>query len=124
MIDLIEKYGDSYLICSGKHPLVSSAELSDELAIYNIKHDKKDLLIEHFNAITGKQITGSCILSTLSGGQKTILMVLLAIYSPAPKVLFAHLFESLDHINKKVIQELLETCAHKEYYLYEDNSKH
>jgi ABC-type Mn2+/Zn2+ transport system ATPase subunit len=124
MIDLIEKYGDNYLICSGKHPLISSAELSDELVIYNIKGQRLDLLIEHFNTITGKQLTESFPINTLSGGQKTILMVLLAIYSPAPRILFAHLFESLDEANKVVIRDLLDTCAHKEYKIYESDLDH
>ncbi len=119
MIDLIKKHGETHLICDGKHPLISCAELADELLIYNIKTQKQDFLIEHFNALTGKQLCESSLIDTLSGGQKTILMFLLAIYSPAPRILFTNLFESLDTTNRLLIKDLIETCAHKDIWIYE-----
>ncbi|NLM90537.1 MAG: hypothetical protein GX179_05030, partial [Candidatus Cloacimonetes bacterium] len=43
----------------------------------------------------------------LSGGQKVILMALLAIYSPAPKIRFVNLLNALDPKRRDAIQSLI-----------------
>lgn len=111
--NLINQYGREYLVCDGKHPLISAELLKDELVLYNIDSNVAVNISEHFYLLTNKNISRDSIISELSGGQKAILMFLLAIYSPAPKVLFVNLFECLD-INKRIqIEEFLNKYTEK-----------
>ncbi|MCB5245874.1 MAG: hypothetical protein RBR57_04610 [Candidatus Syntrophosphaera sp.] len=76
--------------------------------LYNISADKWELLTQEFTDITGKHLGSEDEIGILSGGQKVILMCLLALYSPAKKILFIDLWRSLDDRNRERIVKLLE----------------
>ena len=109
-----------YLLADADVPLISRDELRDELIIYNIDNSTTNQLITQFEQLTGKTIDRSYKVNELSGGQKVILMVLLVIYSPAPKIRFKNLMQSLDSKRREAIQNLINSCG-KDIILEEDN---
>ncbi|MDZ4182590.1 MAG: hypothetical protein U1B83_06920 [Candidatus Cloacimonadaceae bacterium] len=92
---LSERAKDS-LICDANHPLISAGKLLEEIIIYSIAPSLHAPLLDSFASLCGKAINLSTEVSTLSGGQKVILMFLLALYSPAPNILFVDLPAFLD----------------------------
>lgn len=118
-IDLIEKYGERYLICDGKHPLLSSETLWDEILLYNLSAPMFSAMLQHFQSITGKSLRANSQIMQLSGGQKTLLMFLLAYYSPASRILFVNLMDNLDSTNRIIVNYLIYQTKDKEIRLYE-----
>lgn len=86
----------THLVCDARHPLISHWRLADEMLLYNIGSGKAVELIEDFFRISGKALTTKSRISELSGGQKVILMILLAIHSPAQRILFVDINHALD----------------------------
>jgi ABC-type transport system involved in cytochrome bd biosynthesis fused ATPase/permease subunit len=86
----------SYLIADGQHPLVCADAVRDEIILYNLGVEEEVLLFAKFERITAKKIDAESKLEALSGGQKVVLMALLALFSPAPRIEFLHLSHSLD----------------------------
>ncbi|MCB5258419.1 MAG: hypothetical protein WC179_00300 [Candidatus Cloacimonadaceae bacterium] len=105
---MLYQYFNEYLICNARSPLISEGLLREELMLYNISADKWELLTQEFTDITGKHLGSEDEIGILSGGQKVILMCLLALYSPAKKILFIDLWRSLDDRNRERIVKLLE----------------
>jgi len=100
----IKSYGehaDEYLICDGRHPLISNDTLADELKLYNLQYNKDSVWLNDYLRLTGKQVTQETRLEELSGGQKTLLMLLLSLSSPAAKIRYWHLLDSLDEAMRK-----------------------
>ena len=97
----------SYLIADGQHPLVCTDAVRDELILYNLGLKEEALLFSEFERITAKRIDIDSKLDALSGGQKVVLMALLALYSPAPRIEFVHLTHSLDEDKARQILELI-----------------
>lgn len=117
---MIEDHLNSHLVCYARSPLISNGKLREELILYAIRTDQVGPLIRDFAAISGKQIDPDADVSALSGGQKVLLMVLLALRSPAGSVLFLDLWHSLDEQNQTRIKKLLdESSASKEITLRE-----
>ncbi len=113
-IELIEEYGRDYLICDGNHPLISDGKLIDEFQIYNIQPRKYETILTELSAITGKAIGTEYPGASLSGGQKTILMVLTALASDAPKILFYNITTHLDAGNRDYVSTALNNCEPKQ----------
>ena len=86
----------SYLIADGQHPLVCTDLVRDEIILYNLGTEESARLFAEFERITAKKIDFGSKLDALSGGQKVVLMALLALHSPAPRIEFLHLTHSLD----------------------------
>lgn len=110
---------DHYLILDAEQPLVCTDKIIDEMKLYNIAVSKIEPLLRDFARITGKEPDTDTKLNTLSGGQKVILMVLLALYSPAQALCFRDLYHSLDMENRSKIQDLL--LASDKEIIYEDS---
>ncbi len=96
-----------YLWADANIPLISCDRLRDELLIYNLDESATANLIDQFEKLTGKKIDKFYKIEELSGGQKVILMALLAIYSPAPKIRFVNLLNALDPKRQDAIQSLI-----------------
>jgi ABC-type iron transport system FetAB ATPase subunit len=97
-----------YLICDSRHPLTSGSILLDEFILHALDKGARDAVCEEFNHLTGKEIGENSRIDVLSGGQKVLLMALLALYSPAPGILFIGLEQALDESNRNGINRLLE----------------
>ena len=108
---MLQKYFNEYLICNARSPLISEGLLREELLLYNISTEKWKELTQEFGNITGKHLGPEDEIGTLSGGQKVLLMCLLALYSPAKKILFIDLWRSLDERNRQKIEDLLEVYS-------------
>lgn len=123
MLDLLQsERSRHYLICAARHPLVSSSKLWDELLLYNLNPAAQTRLAALFEKLTGKSITADSPVNTLSGGQKVMLMCLLALLSPAPRILFLDLWHSLDTENRSKVQQLLSEFGQGREILFEDSS--
>ena len=109
-----------YLIADADVPLISCDELRDELLIYNIDDSTANQLINQFEELTGKDINRFYKVNELSGGQKVILMVILVLYSHAPKIHFKNLMQSLDTKRREAIKNLINSCG-KDIILEENN---
>lgn len=96
----------SYLTVDSAHPLISCDQLQDELILYNLSSEACTELMQKFRNLTGKEINPRSDISHLSGGQKVILMALLVLLSPAPRIRFLNLFQALDPQRKAALQEL------------------
>jgi ABC-type lipoprotein export system ATPase subunit len=105
---LWEQYASDYLICQAEYPLISSASLKEEVMLYNLDAADQKKLISEFILISGKELTSHSDLTVLSGGQKVILMVLLALLSPAQKILFENVLTPLDGTTGTAVQKLIE----------------
>lgn len=97
----------SYLIADGQHPLVCTDLVHDEIILYNLDRDSQARLFAEFQRITAKKIELESKLDILSGGQKVVLMALLALYSPALRIEFVHLTHSLDQDKAAEILDLI-----------------
>lgn len=98
----------SYLIADGQHPLVCTDLVRDEFILYNLGTKEEALLFRDFERITAKKIDRESALDALSGGQKVVLMALLALYSPALRIEFVDLTHSLDEDKAAEILALIE----------------
>jgi hypothetical protein len=116
------KARDKYLIADARHPLISTDKLWDEMLLYNIREQNAEQLKRTFWEITGKEICESSLLQELSGGQKVILMALLALLSPASRIMFIELELSLDAPKlARLKQEIVQ--SEKEIIFATDNAE-
>ncbi|MDY0151045.1 MAG: hypothetical protein RBS43_02090 [Candidatus Cloacimonas sp.] len=100
-----------YFILDAAHPLITADKLQDELILYNLDAASYGVLQTEFLRITGKEIDKHSFTTALSGGQRIILMALLALLSPAPKLKFINLMHALDSTRRRYLQELLDTST-------------
>jgi len=111
---LIEQYSETHLVCDSSHPLITNTTLEEEALLYNLDKSSLHIIMDKFGSLTGKEITDSFDINTLSGGQKVVLMVLLALYCSAQNIVFIDLEVSLDALRLKSILALFEdTKPHK-----------
>jgi ABC-type microcin C transport system duplicated ATPase subunit YejF len=97
----------AYLTFDSSFPMITSSCLKHELLLYNLSQAKTDELLGLFNSISGKELNLQSLTSELSGGQQVLLMALIALLCPAPKLRFINLMTSLDHSKRIVLQELI-----------------
>jgi ABC-type Mn2+/Zn2+ transport system ATPase subunit len=93
---LLKTYGATHLICDGSQPLLSSSDFSEEALMYNLPTGPALQVLSTFNHVTDKAISAQSDISSLSGGQKVVLMILLALYSAAERIVLANIAVSLD----------------------------
>jgi hypothetical protein len=96
----------THLICQGQTPIIGTGIVRDEMIIYNIPVEERARLLRTFEAITGKSITVKSDASELSGGQKVLLMCLMALFSSASIIDFFDIERSLDESNRAAIEDL------------------
>lgn len=106
----MDTLAETHLICDSSYPLITNTTLQEEAMLYNLNQSAVSELITKFNALTGKQISAAYDINNLSGGQKVILMVLLALNSPAQNIILINLAVSLDNIRLKEMMTLIESC--------------
>ncbi len=98
---------ERYLTLDAEHPLVCTDRVYDEMILYNLAEEDRGLLFSDFSRLTGKKIDEESSLTALSGGQKVILMVLLALYSPARAIRFENLSHNLDAEKDRALRSLI-----------------
>lgn len=108
------------LVCDAGHPLVSQGRLREELLLYNISDENSALLTDRFYEITGRELSLQSETDCLSGGQKVLLMFLLALYSPARQLHFIGLWHSLDTLVATRVRTLCEDFAKVKKLTFED----
>lgn len=103
----MNEYAFTHLICDGNQPLITNASLEEEAMLYNLKPEVLHKVITLFKQITDKEITPETDISQLSGGQKVVLMILLAIHSKADKILMLNAKSALDPERSDAVQTLI-----------------
>ncbi len=98
---------ETYLIANAAHPIITTDRIGDEMLLYNIGAEKQPLVFEMFSMITAKRITEDTLSRELSGGQKVVLMVCLALVSPAARLRFLDLEHALDADKLLAIKSLI-----------------
>ncbi|MDP2173668.1 MAG: hypothetical protein Q8M98_06100 [Candidatus Cloacimonadaceae bacterium] len=116
---LLSDRAKDYLICDADHPLISGGKLLEELIVYNIHASLIQELTKSFASLSGCDITFNTDVSELSGGQKVILMFLLAIHSSAPRILFIDLLKYLDPVRREGVLDLIEMFSSRKQILLE-----
>ena len=102
---------ERYLVCDAGCPILSSGSLADEMLLYNLNEEKMLLLTQQFLLLTGKELSPSSKTEELSGGQKVILLCLLALYSPARAIALINLERSLDAHRRNALQAVIQNLA-------------
>lgn len=97
-----------YLICDSSLPLISSGKVKHELLLYNLDPQSRKELMDSFELLSGKKLEPDSLITQLSGGQQVLLMALIALLSPAPKIKFVNLMSSLDHTKRIALLKLIE----------------
>jgi len=118
---LLDKHSKQWLICPARYPLVTTGSLRGEAMLYNLDKHTLEKVCAEFMAYTGKDLSPESELSTLSGGQKVLLMCLLALHSSATHIHFLDLWHSLDANNRARIQFLLHQYSQTREILLEDS---
>lgn len=98
---------DNYLIAKADQPLICADKVWDELLLYNIAPPRAQVLFTEFIELTEKHLDANSLLTHLSGGQKVILMALLALHSPAQRICLVNLDRYLDASRAARLDELL-----------------
>lgn len=98
---------ENYLLCDASQTLISNGSLEEELLLYNINPDDADTLFSEYQTLTGKDLNPRSNPDELSGGQKVLLMALLALHSPAQSILFVDIHTALDTDNRQQLDELI-----------------
>ncbi len=111
---------DTQLICNAHCPLISDSKLRDELILYNIPHDSYSRLFEELESLLSVKLLPESDIGTLSGGQKVMVMCLMALFSPATDILFIDLMHALDTTHKARIGELLSKYGKDKQITYEE----
>lgn len=119
---LLSERAKDYLICNANHPLISAGKLLEEMIIYDVKPSLQAPLIASFASLCGKSITMSTEVSTLSGGQKVILMLLLALHSPASNILFVDLPAFLDPGRREGVLAMIGEFSSRKTILLESST--
>jgi hypothetical protein len=96
-----------HLIADAKHPLLCRDQVSSEMILYNIAPDVALKIFAEYQRISKVSIEHATSLPTLSGGQKVLLMALLALYSPAEAIRFVDLDHSLDQPKATALKQLI-----------------
>jgi ABC-type Mn2+/Zn2+ transport system ATPase subunit len=121
---MMKENWNTHLVCNARSPLISNGRLREELILHAIDAEEIEPLIQDFSHFTGREINADTDISTLSGGQKVMLMLLLALHSPANSIIFVDLWHSLDEQNQAKIKKLLdEYTGSKEIILKESGSE-
>lgn len=110
-MNMTDPYPPNTLICDASRPLLTNGLLLEELILYNLSEERTAYLYRDYEKITGKSIDANTRTSELSGGQKVMLMAMLALYSPARSILFLDLHYALDEANRITISGIIERFA-------------
>lgn len=99
------------LICDASRPLISIGSLREEVILYNLSKERANYLYRDYGHLIGREVTEKTLTHELSGGQKVLLMAMLALYSPARSIRFYDLHTSLDQTNRDIISGIIERFA-------------
>lgn len=105
----LKQHSADYLILDGLIPTISLGYVREEFILYNINEEQYQKILNIFAQISGKVIGENTLISKLSHGQKIILSTLIALHSPAKRILFRNFFTSVSRDNRKKIEALIET---------------
>jgi len=97
-----------YLTADAAIPFVTNDKLRDELLLYHLDTVSQQRLFTTFEQLSGKSIDPNTKVLELSGGQRVILMALLALFCPAPAIRFINLMSALDLQRREALGKLLD----------------
>ncbi len=112
ILENIEENQD-FLVMDGRYVAIGTATLREEAFLYNVNPENLKKVIASFQKIAKISINEFTCIRKLSGGQKALLSTLIAIYSPAPKILFFNFFDAIDQEKKSQILEIVKGCKNK-----------
>jgi len=101
----------SYLTADAAHPLITHGSFKVEALLYHLDYDGMDQVANNFQVICSKELSPEIIISHLSGGEKVVLMVLIALFCPASHLRFIGIWHALDGEKRLAIQKLLDFSA-------------
>ncbi len=104
-LDFMESLNQA-LIADANRPLICHT-VRDELLLYNIDAQGESAVFQLFETLSGKHIDRECFADELSGGQKVLLMLCLALNSPAQRIIFKDLPHALDDKRRELAQSLI-----------------
>jgi len=106
--ELLSEFGETHLICDCNLPILTNDTVGEEILLYNIANPHE--LMAAYQDITDCALALTTPVKSLSGGQKVILLILLALYSPCERILFYQLYRSLDETRSQKVKALLAAC--------------
>jgi ABC-type multidrug transport system ATPase subunit len=118
---LTSELANTHLICDARHPLITPWRLADEALLYQINGRDLERLAHEFATLSGRRIAPQSRIGELSGGQKVMLMVLLALLSPARKIMFVDLGHSLDSSKQPLIRALIDRFRDGREIIHKDS---
>lgn len=104
---------DNFLVCNASTPFIIGTNLAEEALIYNLSSIDINQIIQDFSQYCGKVINKHDKIAYLSGGQKVMLMILIALQSQAEDIMFIGIDTALDSERRKVVNNLLSLCSKK-----------
>ncbi len=107
ILAVIKAYGDRYLIMDGRVPLMTRSRVQDEFRLYRLSSGRREMIRAHFSELTGRNLSADTMTDELSGGQKAVLGALIALASPAPRILFVRFFDALHPDRRRRLRELI-----------------
>lgn len=106
-LELLQEYGQDYLLLDGRRPCVTDATVNEEFSLYGIDAAQMDDILAEFQDIAGQQLERASNIRELSGGQQVILATLLALKSRAKRLMFVNFFLALHESKKARLGEML-----------------
>lgn len=110
----------NYLWADARQPLITTGSFKTEARLYNLSDPAQAEVSEAFMRICNKVLRPSTPVTGFSGGEKVILMALMSLFSPAPRLCFIDLWHALDPGKRLLMKELIAKCPKD--IIFEDSS--
>ncbi len=104
---MLNSLSANYLIADANHPLITTGSFKTEARLYNLDAVAQARLFSSYKKICSKSLDASTLLTSFSGGEKVVLMALLALFCPAPRICFIDLWHALDPDKRIILKELI-----------------
>lgn len=109
----VENNTSEYLVIDGQIPFVTNGTLSEEAILFNLDLQKRLEIYKTLKMHHEIEITDNHKSTSLSHGQKIIIIVYYTLYAPALKIKFSNIFRSLSKPNQEVVNKLIKTFREK-----------
>jgi len=105
------KHKPVYLSADAAHPLITHGAFKVEALLYNLQEAALNQVRDNFRLICGKDLYPETNISQLSGGEKVVLMVLMALCCPATHLRFIGIWHALDAEKRLALHALIQASA-------------
>ena len=110
-LELLQEYGQEYLLLDGRRPCVTDATVNEEFCLHGLEPAQAEGILSEFYDIAGQKLERTSNIRELSGGQQVILATLIALKSRAKRLLFANFFLALHDSKKARLDNLLKQSS-------------